>query len=86
MVFLDLTMNITSKNLDFVTKQWGPFRRRSPALFRLASSDYLHARTTLVRTAFSTCNFLMNLDGDGQGIQDPLYLNMIRPEPLSCQP
>ena len=67
-------MNITSKSLGIITKQWGLCRRQFPALFPLAASDYLHAKTTGVRTAFSTYNNSMILDGDGQGIQDPLRI------------
>jgi len=58
-------MNSTSKKLDFLTKHWGPLRRQFPALFPLVSSDYLPVKTAGVRTAFSTCNFSMILDGEG---------------------
>lgn len=58
-------MNASSKNLDFLTKHWAPFRRQYPALFPLISSDILPAKAHDVRAKFSTCNFSMILGGEG---------------------
>ena len=59
-------MNAASKNMDFSTKHWAPFRRKYPALFPLVSSDYLPAKAEWVRARFATCNFSMILRGEGR--------------------
>ena len=59
-------MNAASKNMDFLTKHWAPYRRKYPALFPLVSSDYLPAKAQWMRTRFATCNFSMILRGEGR--------------------
>lgn len=59
-------MNATSKNMDFSTKHWAPYKRQYPAPFPLVSSDYIPAKTDWVRTRFGTCNFSLILRGKGR--------------------
>ena len=59
-------MNTASKNMDFLTKHWAPFRRKYPSLFRLVSSDFLPEKSEWVRTRFGTCNFSIILRGEGR--------------------
>jgi AraC-like DNA-binding protein len=59
-------MNASSKNMDFLTKHWAPFRRRYPSLFPLVSSDFLPAKADWVRSRFGTCNFSVILRGEGR--------------------
>ena len=59
-------MNTASKNMDFLTKHWAPFRRKYPSLFRLVSSDFLPEKSGWVRTRFGTCNFSIILRGEGR--------------------
>lgn len=54
-----------SKNMDFLTKHWAPYRRQYPALFPLVSSDFLSAKDHWVRERFGTCNFSLILRGEG---------------------
>ncbi len=63
-------MNAPSKNMDFATKHWAPYKRQYPALFPLASSDYIAAKTDWVRTRFGTCNFSLILHGEGRFERD----------------
>ena len=59
-------MNTASKNMDFLTKHWAPFRRKYPSLFRLVSSDFIPEKSGWVRTRFGTCNFSIILRGEGR--------------------
>ena len=59
-------MNAPSKNMDFSTKHWAPYKRQYPALFPMVSSDFLPAKTDWVRARFGTCNFSMILRGVGR--------------------
>lgn len=87
-------MNPLSKNMDFLTKHWAPFRRRYPALFPLVSSNFIPAKADWVRTRFSTCNFSMILRGEGRferagrvwTVQAPCVITQWPGEPVSYGP
>ena len=87
-------MNAASKNMDFLTKHWAPYRRKYPALFPLVSSDYLPAKAEWVRTRFATCNFSMILRGEGRferagvtwPVQAPCVITQWPGEPVAYGP
>ncbi len=52
--------------MDFLVKHWGAFSRQFPAPFRLATTDYIHAKDHWVRHRFQSCNFSLILRGRGE--------------------
>ena len=87
-------MNALSKNMDFLTKHWAPYRRKYPALFPLVSSDFLPAKTNWLRARFDTCNFSMILRGEGRferagkcwPVQAPCVITQWPGEPVAYGP
>jgi len=87
-------MNAASKNMDILTKHWGPYRRKYPSLFSLVSSDFLPAKADWVRTRFATCNFSMILRGGGRferageiwPVQAPCVITQWPGEPVAYGP
>lgn len=87
-------MNGVSKNMDFLTKHWAPYRRQFPALFPLVSSDFLPAKDHWVRERFNTCNFSLILQGEGSferagkiwPVQAPCVITQWPGEPLAYGP
>jgi len=51
--------------MDFSVKHWGPFPRRFPPPFPLATADFVPRKDNWERRAFGTCNFSLILRGRG---------------------
>ncbi len=87
-------MNASSKNMDFLTKHWAPYRRQYPSTFPLVSSDYIPAKAAWVRARFETCNFSLILHGEGRfekagrswPVQAPCVITQWPGEPVSYGP
>ena len=58
-------MDTPLKNMDFLVKHWGPYRRQFPSPFPVITMDFMRNKTDWVRRGFATCNFSLILAGRG---------------------
>lgn len=59
-------MDMSFKNMDFLTTQWQPYRRRFPAPFQVIMFEFLRGKEHWIRHTFDSCNFSLILRGRGE--------------------
>lgn len=59
-------MDKFSKNMDFLTIHWRPFRRQFPGAFPVDTFQYVRGKAHWMHHAFNSCNFSLILRGRGE--------------------